>query len=81
MNARRPALCRLAFAATLCATLSAAQPNIVLILTDDLGYGDLSCYGSEFIDTPRIDQMATQGVRATKYRTAANILRLLVRLS
>ncbi len=73
MSASRLALCRLAFAATLCATLSAAQTNVILILTDDLGYGDLSCYGSKFIDTPRIDQMATQGVRATEYRTAANI--------
>ena len=55
-------------------SLSAGKPpNVILILTDDLGYGDLSCYGSEFIDTPRIDKMASQGVRATGYRTAANI--------
>lgn len=52
---------------------AADTPNIILILTDDLGYGDLSCYGSEFIDTPRIDKMASMGVRSTSYRTAANI--------
>jgi arylsulfatase A-like enzyme len=52
---------------------SPPPPNIILILTDDLGYGDLSCYGSEFIDTPRIDQLASQGVRFTEYRSAANI--------
>ena len=51
----------------------AEKPNIILILTDDLGYGDLSCYGSEFIKTPRIDKMASMGVRATEYRVAANI--------
>lgn len=50
-----------------------AKPNIILIFTDDLGYGDLGCYGSEFIDTPRIDKMASLGVRATQFRVAANI--------
>ncbi|QXD23090.1 sulfatase [Opitutia bacterium ISCC 51] len=52
---------------------AAEKPNIILILTDDLGYGDLSCYGSEFIKTPRIDKMASMGVRAKEYRVAANI--------
>ena len=53
--------------------LQAKPPNIILIFTDDLGYGDLSCYGSKFIDTPRLDQMADQGVRATRFRVPANI--------
>ena len=53
--------------------LSGAQPNIILVLTDDLGYGDLSCYASQFIETPHIDKMAAQGVRSDQYRVAANI--------
>ncbi len=42
-----------------------ARPNIVLIVADDLGYGDLGCYGATKIKTPRIDQLAGQGVRFT----------------
>jgi len=48
------------------------QPNIVVIVADDLGYGDLSCYGSKDIRTPRLDQLAKQGVRLTDaYANAA----------
>ena len=39
------------------------QPNVVILLADDLGYGDLSCYGAPQIDTPRLDAMANEGVR------------------
>ena len=42
-------------------------PNIVLIVADDLGYGDLSCYGQEKWKTPRIDNLASQGVRLTDF--------------
>lgn len=45
---------------------AAEKPNIVFILVDDLGYGDLGCYGQEKILTPRIDQMAAQGMRFTQ---------------
>ena len=44
------------------ASLSAA-PNYVLIFCDDLGYGDLGCYGSKQNRTPRIDQLAREGMR------------------
>jgi arylsulfatase A len=47
------------------------RPNIVLILADDLGYGDLGCYGSETIATPRIDRMAREGLRFTDFYVAA----------
>ena len=40
-----------------------SKPNILFILTDDQGYGDLSCYGSEVIATPNIDKLATEGMK------------------
>ena len=43
------------------------KPNIVFILTDDLGYADLSSYGSEFINTPHLDDMALDGAKLTTY--------------
>ncbi|MDG1227714.1 MAG: sulfatase-like hydrolase/transferase [Polaribacter sp.] len=47
--------------------LHLTQPNIVLILADDLGYGDLSCYGSKRINTPNIDKMAGEGLKFTQF--------------
>ena len=44
-----------------------APPNIVLIVADDLGYGELGCYGQEIIRTPRIDALAKQGIRLTDF--------------
>lgn len=45
-------------------------PNIVLIFMDDLGYGDLSCYGALDYRTPHIDRMATEGIRFTNFLSA-----------
>ena len=48
--------------------LSAAdRTNVLFILVDDMGYGDLSCYGAPDVKTPNIDQIASQGVRFTQY--------------
>lgn len=49
------------------------RPNVILILADDLGYSDLSCYGSENVKTPNLDLLAEQGLRFTNYHTAASI--------
>lgn len=48
-----------------------AQPNIILILADDLGFGDLGCYGSELVQTPRLDRLAAEGVRLTDFYVAS----------
>jgi len=49
------------------------KPNIILILADDLGYGDLSCYGQEILNTPNIDQMASEGVMFTNHYTGCTV--------
>jgi arylsulfatase len=50
---------------------AAQQPNMVLILADDLGYGDLGCYGSEKIKTPHLDSLAAEGLRLTSFYAQA----------
>src|SRR5438105_13966788 len=45
---------------------AARKPNIIFILADDLGYGDLGCYGQDKIKTPNLDKMAAQGMRFTQ---------------
>ncbi len=50
---------------------AATTPNIVVINADDLGYGDLGCYGSKVIATPRIDRMAREGVRFIDFYVAS----------
>ena len=56
-------LCLAAFAWSAAALHAAAKPNIIFILSDDLAQGDLGCYGQKIIQTPRMDQMAREGVR------------------
>ncbi|MEX1025882.1 MAG: sulfatase-like hydrolase/transferase [Planctomycetota bacterium] len=59
--------------ACLALTPSAEQPNIVLILVDDGGSGDLSCYGSNRIATPAIDSIASAGVRFTQAYASSSV--------
>lgn len=49
-----------------------AMPNIIFILTDDMGYGDVSCYNGTY-QTPNIDEMAAEGIRFTNYYSAAPV--------
>jgi arylsulfatase A-like enzyme len=54
------------FAGLICAAELAGQgPNVVLIYADDLGYGDVSCYGATRVQTPHIDRLAREGLRFT----------------
>lgn len=48
-------------------------PNIVVIFADDLGYGDVSCYGASKIRTPSIDGLASEGMRFTDAHSAASL--------
>jgi arylsulfatase A-like enzyme len=54
------------FVLTLSAAETIAKPNIIFVMADDLGYGDLGCYGQQVIKTPHIDQLATGGLRFTQ---------------
>jgi arylsulfatase A-like enzyme len=54
-------------------SLPPSRPNIVFILADDLGYGDLSCYGRPDYRTPQIDRLATAGLRFTSNYSAAAV--------
>lgn len=54
-------------------TAADSPPNIVFIVADDLGIGDLSCYGAERIKTPNIDRLASEGVRATDANASASV--------
>lgn len=49
------------------------QPNIVVLLCDDLGYGDLGSYGHPFIKTPNIDKLAASGIKLTSFYSAAPV--------
>jgi len=61
----------------LAAPLLAAErpPNIIYIMTDDLGYGDLGCYGQEVVRTPHIDRMAAEGMRFTDHYAGHTVCR------
>ena len=45
----------------------ARQPNLIWIMADDLGYGDLGCYGQKVTTTPHLDRMAAEGLKFTQF--------------
>ena len=61
----------LALAAT--AFAQPAKPNIIFILADDLGYGELGCYGQKLIQTPNIDRLAAEGMRFTQFYAGSTV--------
>jgi arylsulfatase A len=58
---------------TVTADRNAGKPNIIIIFTDDQGYGDLGCFGSENIKTPHIDRMAEEGCRFTSFMVGSSV--------
>lgn len=52
---------------------ASGKPNIVVIMADDLGWRDLHCYGNEHVDTPALDQLATEGMRFTNAYAASPV--------
>lgn len=68
------------FATLLAATLAvasnsavAARPNVIYVLVDDLGYGDLECYGQHQLATPNLDRMAAEGIRFTHHYAGSTV--------
>ena len=49
------------------------KPNVIIIYADDMGYGDLSCYGGKITQTPNIDRLAQEGIRFNQYYSAAPV--------
>lgn len=56
-----------------CVSAFAAPKNFIIILADDQGYGDLSCFGSKRIQSPNIDQLASEGMRMTQFYMASSV--------
>ncbi len=54
-------------------SVQTSKPNFIIILTDDLGYGDLGCFGSPVIKTPHLDRLATEGVRLTQFYSGSTV--------
>jgi arylsulfatase A-like enzyme len=49
------------------------KPNVILILADDLGYGDLGCYEQRLTQTPNLDRMAAEGMRFTQFYAGSTV--------
>ena len=60
-------------AASLASAATPSKPNVVLILADDLGYGDLGSYGATKVSTPNIDRLAREGTRFTNAYTPGSV--------
>lgn len=63
----------LAFAGLGADARAQAKPNLIYIMADDLGYGDLGCYGQREIQTPHIDRLAAEGMRFTQHYAGSTV--------
>ena len=61
------------FLATTRINKQSQRPNVILILTDDQGYGDLGCYGATKIPTPNMDRVAAEGMRFTDFYAGSTV--------
>src|SRR4051812_6785902 len=68
-----PAIALLFFPLLSQAALPPQKPNIIFILADDLGYGEVGCYGQEKIKTPNLDRMAADGMRFTQFYAGSTV--------
>lgn len=62
-----------AFLPALCALAQTPRPNVIFILADDLGYGELGSYGQKVIQTPHLDRMAAEGMRFTQFYAGSTV--------
>ena len=71
----RTIILSLCFVLVLASAIIASErpPNIIFIMADDLGYGDLSCYGQEKFATPNIDRLATEGMKFTQFYSGSTV--------
>ena len=68
-----PAAATVAAAAAVAGDGTSPKPNVVIFLADDLGIGDVGCFGNDTIRTPNIDRIAAEGVKLTHHLTAASL--------
>ena len=67
-----PLACTTAMGARKAKASNQQKPNVIIILADDLGYGDLGCYGARNVETPNVDKLAKQGIRFTDAHAIAS---------
>ncbi|MEM9399716.1 MAG: arylsulfatase [Verrucomicrobiota bacterium] len=70
---RKLSICALVAFIFIGQAIASEKPNIIYILADDLGYGDLGCYGQEIIQTPHIDQLCAEGMKFTNHHSGSTV--------
>jgi N-acetylgalactosamine-6-sulfatase len=61
------------FATNIAFSADTSRPNIILLLADDMGYADLSCFGSPAVKTPHLDRLAAEGIKSTHFHSASAV--------